>query len=289
MKKMICPECGHEINENEECCPNCGYPTTDIPREEKEDGNQLAQCPNCGKEISVIAKECPYCKEDTGFDENKFRYNPDYLESKKKNKIDKQTLKKIALPIYLIASLVIILGLFIGYQYKSGENATNIHKAEQYKTELKDYKENEKALEAEIEDLESQVSNGAWYKSAYNKLYSDTQNYRDQQSTIDSLNGQVAELQSQNNSLQQQVNSLQSENDSLKASAVNSSSSGGAGGRLPDTTSDTSSGTEETVYWVVGGECYHSTPNCATLKRSSNIMSGSVSSAGGRRPCKVCH
>lgn len=289
MKKMICPECGHEINENEECCPNCGYPTTDIPREEKEDGNQLAQCPNCGKDISVIAKECPYCKEDTGFDENKFRYNPDYLESKKKNKIDKQTLKKIALPIYLIASFVIILGLFIGYQYKSGENATNIHKAEQYKKELKDYKENEKALEAEIEDLESQVSNGAWYKSAYNKLYSDTQNYRDQQSTIDSLNGQVAELQSQNNSLQQQVNSLQSENDSLKASAVNSSSSGGAGGRLPDTTSDTSSGTEETVYWVAGGECYHSTPNCATLKRSSNIMSGSVSSAGGRRPCKVCH
>mgnify|MGYP003181856771 FL=1 len=289
MKKMICPECGHEINENEECCPNCGYPTTDIPREEKEDGNQLAQCPNCGKEISVIAKECPYCKEDTGFDENKFRYNSDYLESKKKNKIDKQTLKKIALPIYLIASLVIILGLFIGYQYKSGENATNIHKAEQYKTELKDYKGNEKALEAEIEDLESQVSNGAWYKSAYNNLYSDTQNYRDQQSTIVSLNGQVAELQSQNNSLQQQVNSLQSENDSLKASAVNSSSSGGAGGRLPDTTSDTSSGTEETVYWVAGGECYHSTPNCATLKRSSNIMSGSVSSAGGRRPCKVCH
>lgn len=289
MKKMICPECGHEIDENEECCPNCGYPTTDIPREEKEDDNQLAQCPNCGKEISAIAKECPYCKEDTGFDENKFRYNPDYLESKKKNKIDKQKIKKIALPTYLVASIVIILGLFIGYQYKSGENASNIHKAEQYKTELKNHKENEKALEAEIKDLESQVADRESYKSAYNKLYSDTQNYRDQQSTIDSLNGQIADLQNQNNSLQQQLTSLQSENDSLKASAANSSSSGGAGGRLPNTTSDTSTSTEETVYWVSSGDCYHSTPNCATLKRSSNIMSGSVSSAGGRRPCKVCH
>lgn len=254
--------------------------------EQKENGNQLAPCPNCSKEISAIAKECPYCKENTGFDENKFRYNPDYLESKKKNKIDKQAIKKIALPAYLVASIVIILSLFIGYQYKSGENTANIHKAEQYKAELKNHKENEKALETKIEDLESQVSNGAWYKSAYNKLYSDTQNYRDQQSTIDSLNGQVADLQSQNNSLQQQVNSLQSENDSLKASVANNSSSGSAGGRLPNATSQN---TEETVYWVAGGECYHSSPNCATLKRSSNIVSGSVSSAGGRRPCKVCH
>ena len=286
MAFIKCPECGHEINENEECCSNCGYPTTDIPREEKENGNQLAPCPNCGKEISAIAKECPYCKGNTGFDENKFRYNPDYLESKKKNKIDKQAIKKIALPAYLVVSIVIILSLFIGYQYKSGENTANIHKAEQYKAALKNHKENEKALEAKIEDLESQVSNGAWYKSAYNKLYSDTQNYRDQQSTSDSLNGQVADLQSQNNSLQQQVNSLQSENDSLKASVANNSSSGSAGGRLPNATSQN---TEETVYWVAGGECYHSSPNCATLKRSSNIVSGSVSSAGGRRPCKVCH
>lgn len=190
---------------------------------------------------------------------------------------------------YLVASIVIILGLFIGYQYKSGENASNIHKAEQYKTELKNHKENEKALKAEIKDLESQVADRESYKSAYNKLYSDTQNYRDQQSTIDSLNGQIADLQNQNNSLQQQLTSLQSENNSLKASAANSSSSGGAGGRLPNTTSDTSTSTEETVYWVSSGDCYHSTPNCATLKRSSNIMSGSVSSAGGRRPCKVCH
>lgn len=42
-------------------------------------------------------------------------------------------------------------------------------------------------------------------------------------------------------------------------------------------------------YWTSGGECYHSTPNCATLKRSTSITSGPVSSCGGRRPCKVCH
>lgn len=288
MKKMICSECGHEINENEECCPNCGYPTTDIPREEKEDGNQLAQCPNCGKEISAIAKECPYCKEDTGFDENKFRYNPDYLESKKKNKIDKQKIKKIALPTYLVASIVIILGLFIGYQYKSGENASNVHKVEQYKTELKNHKENEKALEAEIEDLESQVSNGAWYKSAYNKLYSDTQNYRDQQSTIDSLNGQVADLQNQDNSLQQQVNSLQSENDSLKASATNNSSSGDSGGVTTySSDNDTSIGANETVYITQYGQKYHRIPNCGNSKTSRGVTKSQAESMG-YPPCSNC-
>lgn len=44
-----------------------------------------------------------------------------------------------------------------------------------------------------------------------------------------------------------------------------------------------------TVYWVSGGSVYHSTPNCATLKRSSNIRSGSITESGKSKPCKVCH
>lgn len=46
-----------------------------------------------------------------------------------------------------------------------------------------------------------------------------------------------------------------------------------------------------TVYWTPGGEKYHSTKNCATLKRSSTIYSGTVSqaiSAGKTGKCKVC-
>lgn len=46
--------------------------------------------------------------------------------------------------------------------------------------------------------------------------------------------------------------------------------------------------TTQVVYWTPAGERYHSTRNCPTLKRSRTILSGSVSDAGGRTPCKVC-
>lgn len=42
--------------------------------------------------------------------------------------------------------------------------------------------------------------------------------------------------------------------------------------------------TEETVYWVSEGEVYHSSQNCRTLKRSSNIQSGTISESGKSRP-----
>lgn len=43
-----------------------------------------------------------------------------------------------------------------------------------------------------------------------------------------------------------------------------------------------------TVYWVANGKVYHTTPNCTTLKRSSNIHSGSIAESGKSRACKVC-
>lgn len=49
--------------------------------------------------------------------------------------------------------------------------------------------------------------------------------------------------------------------------------------------------TGQTVYWTSGGSCYHSTPNCKTLKRSKKIYSGSIAeaeAAGKKSPCKVC-
>ena len=47
-----------------------------------------------------------------------------------------------------------------------------------------------------------------------------------------------------------------------------------------------------TVYWVSGGEVYHSTKNCPSLSRSHNIQSGTISQAkanGKTRPCKNCY
>ena len=43
------------------------------------------------------------------------------------------------------------------------------------------------------------------------------------------------------------------------------------------------------VYWTSGGEKYHSTSECASLKRSKNIKHGTISQAGNREPCNLCH
>lgn len=47
----------------------------------------------------------------------------------------------------------------------------------------------------------------------------------------------------------------------------------------------------ETVYWTPGGEVYHKTENCVSLKRSKTIKEGSADDAkkaGKSRPCKLC-
>ena len=48
------------------------------------------------------------------------------------------------------------------------------------------------------------------------------------------------------------------------------------------------SGCWQYVYWVANGDVYHKTPNCTSLKRSSNIMSGSVAASGKSSQCRVC-
>ncbi|MBC8539271.1 hypothetical protein H8693_10075 [Christensenellaceae bacterium NSJ-63] len=43
-----------------------------------------------------------------------------------------------------------------------------------------------------------------------------------------------------------------------------------------------------TVYWTPSGGKYHISRNCATLKRSKTIKSGTIAQAGNRGRCKVC-
>lgn len=43
-----------------------------------------------------------------------------------------------------------------------------------------------------------------------------------------------------------------------------------------------------TVYWVSSGKVYHTSPDCPSLGRSSNIHSGSVAQSGKSRVCKIC-
>ena len=61
----------------------------------------------------------------------------------------------------------------------------------------------------------------------------------------------------------------------------------------PETTaaedSDSSQAPETgTVYWTPGGSVWHSDPNCGALKRSSEVLSGSVDDSGKSRGCKIC-
>lgn len=47
----------------------------------------------------------------------------------------------------------------------------------------------------------------------------------------------------------------------------------------------------DTVYWVKSGSTWHTNRNCHSLKKSSEIISGSVEeakAAGKERKCKVC-
>ena len=62
---------------------------------------------------------------------------------------------------------------------------------------------------------------------------------------------------------------------SSSSGSSNSSSNGGSDGN--------------TVYWVANGDIYHSTNECASLKRSTSISSGPKSECPKSRPCKLCH
>ena len=47
-------------------------------------------------------------------------------------------------------------------------------------------------------------------------------------------------------------------------------------------------GSKAVVYWIVDGEVYHTTKDCVSLKRSTNIKSGTVAQSGKKRVCKNC-
>ena len=87
------------------------------------------------------------------------------------------------------------------------------------------------------------------------------------------LQNQYDALQSERDNLQQQVNIQKYEEEQAAILAQQQ--------QYEDDSYDT-------VYWSSGGECYHSTPDCVGLKRSTDISSGSIAMSG-RRACKLCN
>lgn len=53
MSLIKCEDCGKEISDKAESCPNCGCPV--------ELKNEKIICEDCGKEIDVKCKSCPNC------------------------------------------------------------------------------------------------------------------------------------------------------------------------------------------------------------------------------------
>ena len=45
---------------------------------------------------------------------------------------------------------------------------------------------------------------------------------------------------------------------------------------------------DATVYWVKAGSVYHRDPDCAQLRRSSDIMSGTAAQSGKNFACRFC-
>lgn len=104
--------------------------------------------------------------------------------------------------------------------------------------------------------------------------------------TIEGLDKQIAELLSEKSQYELQIKALENQKNIIEDSNVGALTANTSSGEEPDTNNE---GEGVIVYWVPNGKVYHSTPNCSTLKRSSNIISGSISQSGKGRGCKVCY
>lgn len=116
------------------------------------------------------------------------------------------------------------------------------------------------------------------------ELNDEINEYKDQQATIDDLTAKLEEMHASYDQLLAERDNLQQQLDAKKLAEEQA-----ARAREQEIQRQNSaSNSGGTVYWVSGGSVYHTTPNCPTLKRSSGIMSGSVSASGKSRCCKVC-
>lgn len=112
-------------------------------------------------------------------------------------------------------------------------------------------------LSAKISSLESELDD---YKLQITSLTNDKK----------SLNDELDKLKQDNLKLEEQQSEIDKLNTLIKSEPIDEP-------------------VAETVYWVSGGKVYHSTSSCSTLKRSSNIQSGTITQSGKSRACKVCY
>lgn len=132
-------------------------------------------------------------------------------------------------------------------------------------------------LSAKISSLESELDD---YKLQITSLTNDKKSLNDELDKLKQDNLKLEEQQSEIDKLNTLINELEKKNSDLKAENESSQE---------DKSEPIDEPVAKTVYWVSGGKVYHSTSSCSTLKRSSNIQSGTITQSGKSRACKVCY
>ena len=58
-EKIVCSQCGYELNEEIKFCPNCGSVVL-----EKQDMPEKVNCSKCGAKIDKTMVFCPECGQE---------------------------------------------------------------------------------------------------------------------------------------------------------------------------------------------------------------------------------
>ena len=238
------------------------------------------ECPNCHKEITITSNKfnCPYCNQhiNTEYDNiDAINSVDDATETPpKNNNVFNLHNRKFARFAVAILSVIIlsVSGSFI-YEHNKLTNLSDEH--ESLKSDYDDLEQDNSDLQEDYNTLSVK----------HDKTVETLENYKDQQVTIDDLNTKLTELQSKYDALEADRASILTQLDAKKAEEERVAQEQEAA-RQAQEIPNASAGT---VYWVSSGSVYHSTPDCPTLKRSSNIHSGSKSDSGKSRACKVCN
>lgn len=265
-------EDGNDISKEKE--PEIIIKETTVPDVSKESihssstrktSSLTIECPYCHKKIPHIAGTktlCPFC--------NKLVELPKEEQESRIHKIKTYLRRDKYIYLSAVLSLLCIILLIVAVEYN-----------QKYSTLKEEYSSLQDSYEDLQDDYSDLIQTNSTLQLEYEDLQAELENYKDQQATINDQNKKLEELQSQYNTLKQERDSLQAQVDAKKAEQE----------RIAEEQAQQAlqQNYGATVYWVSGGEVYHSTPNCSTLRRSSNIQSGTIAQSGKSRACKVCN
>lgn len=178
--------------------------------------------------------------------------------------------------IHYICLLALMLMLVTGCSNKRDDSLQQ--KNDDLTSKYEELQEEYNQLKGDHKDLQSNYES---LQSDYDSIQSEIEGYQDQQATVNDLNNKLTELQGQYDTLQAERDNLLQQLDAKRLAEEQAA-------QAAQQQVIAQSQSVETVYWTSGGECYHSTSDCPTLKRSNSISSGTIEQSG-RRPCKVCY